>query len=180
MQKNMFFVVVLALRFIIKLRFPNDVPIMGNGINLQVTSLSFVFSRSLHHKVPIPRRHVTQRWETFIDGNGEFPGTLANINHMIKLRIKSLLVLRTSGNHPASRKSANDMAASNPLRQNRSFKLKFVVPSQKLKWMLKYCSYLKYSFDKSVAEISVQSCLHVLVANILFGAEATILSFKSD
>ena len=27
MQKNMFFVVVLALRFIIKLRFPNDVPI---------------------------------------------------------------------------------------------------------------------------------------------------------
>ena len=36
MQKNMFFVVVLALRFIIKLRFPNDVPIKIIYINFVV------------------------------------------------------------------------------------------------------------------------------------------------
>ena len=60
-----------------------------------------------------------------------------------KIRLKSLLVLGTRGNHPISRKSANDIAASNPPRRNRSF-VKFLVPSQKLKWMLKYCSYLEY------------------------------------
>ena len=61
----------------------------------------------------------------------------------LKIRLKSLLVLRTRGNHPTSRKSANDIAASNPPTQSRSFVVKFLVPSQKLKWMLKYCSYLK-------------------------------------
>ena len=61
-----------------------------------------------------------------------------------KIRLKSLLVLRTRGNHPTSRKSANDITASNPLRQNRSFVVTFLVPSQKLKWMLKYCSYMKF------------------------------------
>ena len=63
-----------------------------------------------------------------------------------KIRLKSLLVLRTRGNHPTSRKSANDISASKPPRPNRSFVVKFLVPSQKLKWMLKYCSYLKYFF----------------------------------
>ena len=33
---------------------------------------------------------------------------------------------------------------SNPLRQNQSFEVKFLVSSQKLKWMINYCSYLKY------------------------------------
>ena len=61
-----------------------------------------------------------------------------------KIRLKSLLVLRTRENHPTLRKSANGIAASSPLRQNQSFEVKFLVPSQKLKWMLKYCSYLKY------------------------------------
>ena len=61
-----------------------------------------------------------------------------------KIRLKSLLVLRTRENHPTLRKSANGIAASSPLRQNQSFDVKFLVPSQKLKWMLKYCSYLKY------------------------------------
>ena len=60
-----------------------------------------------------------------------------------KIRLKSLLVLRTRANHPTLRKSANGIAASSPLRQNQSFEVKFLVPSQKLKWMLKYCSYLK-------------------------------------
>ena len=62
----------------------------------------------------------------------------------LKIRLKPLLVLRTRGNHPISRKSANDIGASNTLRQNRSYEVKFLVLSQKLKWMLKYCSYLKY------------------------------------
>ena len=61
-----------------------------------------------------------------------------------KIRLKSLLVLRTRENHPTLRKSANGIAASSLLRQNQSFEVKFLVPSQKLKWMLKYCSYLKY------------------------------------
>ena len=61
-----------------------------------------------------------------------------------KIRLKSLLVLRTRENHPTLRKSANGIAASSPLRQNQSFEVKFLVPSQKLTWMLKYCSYLKY------------------------------------
>ena len=61
-----------------------------------------------------------------------------------KIRLKSLLVLRTRENHPTLRKSANGIAASSPLRQNQSFEVKFLVSSQKLKWMLKYCSYLKY------------------------------------
>ena len=61
-----------------------------------------------------------------------------------KIRLKSLLVLRTRGYHPTSRKSANGIPASNPLRQNQSFVMKFLVPSQKLKSMLKYCSYLRY------------------------------------
>ena len=61
-----------------------------------------------------------------------------------KIRLKSLLVLRTRENHPTLRKSANGIAASSPLRQNQSFEVKFLVPSQKLKWMLKYCSYLNY------------------------------------
>ena len=60
-----------------------------------------------------------------------------------KIRLKSLLVLRTRENHPTIRKSANGIAASSPLRQNQSFEVKFLVPSQKLKWILKYCSYLK-------------------------------------
>ena len=60
-----------------------------------------------------------------------------------KIRLKSLLVLRTRENHPTLRKSANGIAASSPLRQNQSLEVKFLVPSQKLKWMLKYCSYLK-------------------------------------
>ena len=64
--------------------------------------------------------------------------------HAAKIRLKSLLVLRTRGNHPTSRKSANDIAASNPPRRNQSFFVKFLVPSQKLKWMLKYCSYFEY------------------------------------
>ena len=63
---------------------------------------------------------------------------------LFKIRLKSLLVLRTRENHPTLRKSANGIAASSPLRQNQSFEVKFLVPSQKLKWMLKYCSYLKY------------------------------------
>ena len=66
------------------------------------------------------------------------------ISSVIKIRLKSLLVLRTRENHPTLRKSANGIAASSPLRQNQSFEVKFLVPSQKLKWMLKYCSYLKY------------------------------------
>ena len=68
--------------------------------------------------------------------------TLKNLA-LVKIRLKSLLVLRTRENHPTSRKSANGIAASSPLRQNQSFEVKFLVPSQKLKWMLKYCSYLK-------------------------------------
>ena len=44
-----------------------------------------------------------------------------------------------------TRKSSNltksAIAASNLLRQNQSSVMKFLVPSQKLKWMLKYCSY---------------------------------------
>ena len=63
---------------------------------------------------------------------------------LYKIRLKSLLVLRTRENHPTLPKSANGIAASSPLRQNQSFEVKFLVPSQKLKWMLKYCSYLKY------------------------------------
>ena len=66
------------------------------------------------------------------------------IHIQLKIRLKSLLVLRTRENHPTLRKSANGIAASSPLRQNQSFEVKFLVPSQKLKWMLKYCSYLKY------------------------------------
>ena len=62
----------------------------------------------------------------------------------LKIRLKSLLVLRTRGNHPTSRKSANEIAASNPPRRNRSFLVKCLVPSQNLKWMLKYCSYFEY------------------------------------
>ena len=50
----------------------------------------------------------------------------------------------TRKNHPTLRLSANGIAASSPLRRNQSFEVKFLVPSQKLKWMLKYCSYLKY------------------------------------
>ena len=61
-----------------------------------------------------------------------------------KIRLKSLLVLRTRGNHPTSRKSANDIAASDPLRRNRSFVVKFLAPLQELKWMLKFCSYMKF------------------------------------
>ena len=61
-----------------------------------------------------------------------------------KMRLKSLLVLRTRENHPTSRKSANGIAGSNPFRQIQSFGVKFLVPSQKVKWMLKYSSYLKY------------------------------------
>ena len=63
---------------------------------------------------------------------------------LLKIRLKSLLVLRTRENHPTLRKSANGIAASSPLRQNQSLEVKFLVPSQKLKWMLKYCSYLKH------------------------------------
>ena len=66
------------------------------------------------------------------------------ITQFPKIRLKSLLVLRTRENHPTLRKSANGIAASSPLRQNQSFEVKFLVPSQKLKWMLKYCSHLKY------------------------------------
>ena len=63
-----------------------------------------------------------------------------------KIRLKSLLVLRRRRNHPTLRKSANDIAASNPMRQNQSLVVNFLVPLQKLKWMLKYCSYLKTFF----------------------------------
>ena len=45
-----------------------------------------------------------------------------------------------------SRTSANDIAASNPPRQNQLFVVRFLIPShpsQKLKWILKFCSYLK-------------------------------------
>ena len=68
-------------------------------------------------------------------------------NHKIvncKIKLKSLLVLRIRENHPTLRKSANGIAASSPLKQNQLFEVKFLVPSQKLKWMLKYCSYLKH------------------------------------
>ena len=63
---------------------------------------------------------------------------------LAKIRLKSLLVLRTRENHPTLRKSANGIAASCPLRQNQSFEVKFLLPSQKLKWMLKHWSHLKY------------------------------------
>ena len=69
---------------------------------------------------------------------------VSEASDLYKIRLKSLLVLRTRGNHPTSRKSANGIPASNPRRQNQSFVMKFLVPSQKLKWMLKYCRYLRY------------------------------------
>ena len=59
---------------------------------------------------------------------GEWPSGL------YKIWLKSLLVLRARGNHPTSRKSANGIPASNLLRQNQSFVMKFLVPSQKLKY----------------------------------------------
>ena len=78
-----------------------------------------------------------------------------------KIRLKSLLVLRTRGNHPTSRKSANDIAASNPQRLNRSFVKKFLVPSPKTEMDAQILQLFRILFDKSVAEIFVQSCLHV-------------------
>ena len=50
-----------------------------------------------------------------------------------KIRLKSLLVLRTPENHPTLQRSANGITASSPLRQNQSFEVKFLVLSQKLK-----------------------------------------------
>ena len=73
-----------------------------------------------------------------LKSNSEFPSLPLH-----KIRLKSLLVPRTRENHPTLRESANGIAPSSPLRQNQSFEVKFLVPSQKLKWMLKYCSYLK-------------------------------------
>ena len=79
----------------------------------------------------------------------------------IKIRLKSLLVLRTGGNHPTSRKSANDIAASNPPRQNRSFVVKFTGTLTKTEMDAQILQLFKIFFDKSVAEIFVQSYLHV-------------------
>ena len=91
-----------------------------------------------------------------------FPtGNLIKNSIQIKIRLKSLLVLRTRGNHPTSRKSANDIAASNPPRHSRSFVVKFLEPSPKIEMDSQILQLFEMFFDKSVAEIFVQSCLHI-------------------
>ena len=87
---------------------------------------------------------------------------LKSRNHAAcKIRLKSLLVLRTRGNHPTSRKSANDIAASNPPKTKSVVCGEVSSTVTKTEMDAQILQLFEMFFDKSVAEIFVQSCLHV-------------------
>ena len=96
--------------------------------------------------------------------------TVFHQNHMLlfqheihgsKIRLKSLLVLRTRGNYPTSRKSANDIAASNPPRQNRFVCGEVSSTLTQTEMDAQILQLFEMFFDKLVAEIFVQNCLNV-------------------